>query len=647
MDIDMHRSAPLTFGQESMFAAGITCPLIPPPICLSYRIRGELDVSVFLAAVETVVGRNQALRLRVFETPDGEVRQMCEPLVEEEHLIDLQFVQARSPSQFDDYARTILAQDFSAPWDAERDATFRFRFLRLDQFYHCFLATFQHIAFDGNSLALFEEQLWNYYRSHLPGEEIGGGPATNFDYLEAATHERRRYQSRANTVSTGYWEKKIEASPPYDQICGIVANPIRNPKEGTDSSSSDSFDVVGRPLEELRSRARHMGCSVAQLVLAAYAGALFTRTPNDRLVINTPISTRDRETRNVIGTFVSFLPLTIDRDADFYRIIESTKREMLTAAANRHVDGRLVWEQILKNRQRWGAARDNKISFNYLIVPQPVPGSAPGIAGLSLDRNVYNPSDYGTGSQLSLEATDRPDLLRVHITASFELTSDDSVCRLSYDIRNLLTKMASSTEVDFCRALTTNWVRNSDQHLSVMSDSANRSLLNLNLAEIEQTIRSASERIGNASVCIEKGNSGRAEVHASVEVDGWVDTVQVREKCFAASRNSRTVVAQTRIFVTSLNRRHDSLVDENCVALQTEPARTFLESCLRLLEPPTQAGVGFWEMGGTFAKIRIIVAEMNARGLEGPTVELFLDLLCIESLARIIAKSEAAAERLN
>jgi amino acid adenylation domain-containing protein len=294
---------PLSFFQERLwfldqFEPGTATLNMP----IAVRLRGTLDADSLARALELLLQRHEALRVR-FRNVEGWPVQEAIP--------DAALPLAREDlSEFpEDEREATLAERAAAeaarPFDLSEGPLARARLLRLQDADHVLLLTVHHIAADGWSLAVLLDELSRAYDAFSRGQEPPLEPA-RLQYADFARWQRDRLRGDALDGSLAYWRHALDGAPPHLELPTDFARPPIQSYCGGRASCCLPPVLAGR----LRRLASRHGATTFMFLLAALDVVLYRWSGQNDIVVGAPVAGRPRlELEAVVGPFLNTLPL--------------------------------------------------------------------------------------------------------------------------------------------------------------------------------------------------------------------------------------------------------------------------------------------------------------------------------------------------
>ncbi|HEY7485632.1 MAG TPA: amino acid adenylation domain-containing protein [Streptosporangiaceae bacterium] len=286
---------PLSYAQERLwfleqFAPGTTRLTIP----LALRLTGPLDIEALRQALDAVVARHEALRMRFPATDDGR------PLVvvADQATLPLEVVDA-----VDEEAAHAAVDAFMAvPFDLAQGPVARALLVRLADTDHVLAIALHHIAGDGWSADVLTRDIFaGYAGQHGPEPPVGYG---DYAAWQRATPPPVR--------ELEHWRRRLAGLEPLD-----LPTDRPRPPEQTYDGAAHSFALDPEVTQRLLALGRDRGATPYMVLLAGFAALLGRYGGADDVAIGSPVAGRSApELTDVVGCFVNMLTMRADLSGD-------------------------------------------------------------------------------------------------------------------------------------------------------------------------------------------------------------------------------------------------------------------------------------------------------------------------------------------
>ncbi|MCJ8272689.1 MAG: amino acid adenylation domain-containing protein, partial [Psychrosphaera sp.] len=266
-------SYPLSFAQQRLlfieqFEQGSDAYHIPYLIKLA-----DWDLSALTAAINVVAERHPVLK-----------------------SVYIDNVQRPLETQLTVISHTDLKAVISQPFDLSKEPALKL--------IHCndyLLLLFHHIAFDGWSLDIFNQELAHI----LKGESL---PALDISYGDYARWQREHLTGQTKTQLLDYWQQQLGDCEPL-----TLATDFLRPSRPDYLGADVAFTLDEALSKQLRDLAKAQQTTVYTVLLSGFYVALAAQSGQTDIVVGSPIANREQaEVSPLIGFFVNTLVLRSD-----------------------------------------------------------------------------------------------------------------------------------------------------------------------------------------------------------------------------------------------------------------------------------------------------------------------------------------------
>ncbi|MGX7829145.1 non-ribosomal peptide synthetase [Actinokineospora sp. 24-640] len=281
--------AAATAGQEQVWffdhlVHGATVHTVPVYV----DITGPLDTAALATALTSVVARHEPLRTSYTSGPGGLVARIAaDAAVAIEEVVDTAAVHA----------------ELARPIDIASGLPLRALLLRHNENSHRLVLLIHHIAVDGASVAIIQDELLTCYQAAVEGREPAL-PALSGRYRDAVP-------ARDHAAAVERWRGVLADLPDPIELPNARSRPAV-----ADFGAEALPLVVPAPLaEKVRTLARARRSSPFMVLLTAFSVLLHRVTGARDLVVGTPSAGRD-DAEDLVGYFVNMLALRLRLDGD-------------------------------------------------------------------------------------------------------------------------------------------------------------------------------------------------------------------------------------------------------------------------------------------------------------------------------------------
>ncbi|MES1241756.1 MAG: amino acid adenylation domain-containing protein [Acidobacteriota bacterium] len=360
---------PLSFGQERLWFLDQLDPGSPAyNIPGAVRLTGRLSLPALQAALDTVVGRHEALRTRFVAGPEGVFQEIAPAWPVPLPIVDLRALPSGLLAR---EARRVTTEVGSRPFDLARGPLLRAVLLRTDEREHVLAYVVHHIVFDGWSVSVLARELANLYA----GESL---PELPVQYGDFAVWQRDWLRGAALAAELDWWQERLAGAPPF---LPLPADRPRPPVQRFRGGAQTELRPAGTE-RAVQGLARSAGATPFMVLLAALDTLLGRYAGQSDLVVGAPVAGRERaETEGLIGLFLNTLALRIDLSGDpsFAGLLERVREVTLEAYSH----AGLPFERLV---DRLAPERDLSHApvFQVLFVLQNTPAAPIGLPDLTL-----------------------------------------------------------------------------------------------------------------------------------------------------------------------------------------------------------------------------------------------------------------------
>jgi amino acid adenylation domain-containing protein len=333
---------PLSHAQEALWFLWKLAPQsCAYNLVLPVGVRGALDVEALRRSLQKLSERHACLRTQ-FQEEGGRPRQRTSPpppfnfeLVEASGWDDTEFGEAVSR-----YARR--------PIDLEADARPRVTLFRRAADHHALLFVIHHILSDLWSLIVLMDELKDVYSAEKDGGTAALSPLP-LSYEDYVRWQRRLVEGEAGERLWAYWREELAGElPALDLPTDRSRPPVQSYRGGTVMRQLDAG--LGGSLKRL---AGDEGATLYTALLAAYVVLLYRYTGQEKILVGTPTSGRNRAgLAGVFGDFVNMVPLRAELSGEmtFRELLGQVRGKVLGALRHQDYPFSLIVDRLQPTR---------------------------------------------------------------------------------------------------------------------------------------------------------------------------------------------------------------------------------------------------------------------------------------------------------
>ncbi|QDH79509.1 amino acid adenylation domain-containing protein [Echinicola soli] len=288
---------------------------------ISLVLKGKLDQSSFLEALQEVIKRHEALRA-IFAI-DGQQILIQEEIPFSIHTQDISSLDTTTASEYIDQFKR---EDSLTAFDLESGPLFRMALHKFCPSKHCFTLTIHHIIGDGWSLGVILEDICKIYNAKVQ-QVTSLLPVVNplSDYCQQIT-ALESMPEHADTIS--FWLEKFnhqteDFSLPIDHI---------RPELKEYKSERLDFKAPKTQIDQIHTLGKSVGVSLVNTFIIAFELFLSKKSQHQEVVLGIPAAGQSATGLfNLVGHCVNLLPLKskVDNNTSFRSFLKQRNEEIL------------------------------------------------------------------------------------------------------------------------------------------------------------------------------------------------------------------------------------------------------------------------------------------------------------------------------
>ena len=400
------------------------------------RLHGPLNVSALKHALTQIVDRHQILRTSISKSDDGIAFQQVSNKTFQLNRLHL----SGSTNELDTALAQHLESERSSPFDLAEDLKIRATLISLDQPNsetcgqdHALLITLHHIASDGWSMGVFNDELNQLYNAYL-SDDKASLPSLPVQYRDYALWQREWLEQGTLQTQLDYWR---------DQLCGapaLLALPLDFPRpvEQRFRGSSIHFSLSESLTQQLQHLAHQHGATLYMTLLAAFSALLNRYSGESDIVVGSPVANRKLvELEPVIGFFVNTLVLRtqVDGKENFVQLLEQVRETTLSAYQHQDIPFEKVVEELQPNR-----SLSYSPLFQVMFVLQNTPNQDLALSDINAAQ-INSDTQAGNGVarfDLTLTITEHSEGLTAQFNYNTDLFKPSTIERMIGHLTRLL-----------------------------------------------------------------------------------------------------------------------------------------------------------------------------------------------------------------
>jgi len=312
----------------------------------SFPLFGTFDGGAFERALKALADRHEIVRTR-YEAKDGQPYQV----IDSEFLTSYSDCDLIDRSQADGWneVEKIREELASKPFDLERDHMLRVVVGRLADNVSVVIYSIHHIACDGWSIRILQQDLTMLYNAQVEGK-VPSLPLLPVQYADVSVWQRDWLKDEVLSTQTAYWKEALRNLPALHSLPLDKIRPAAQTFEGMGFRTAFSADLRPKLLEICRK----YDVTLFMLLHTAFTVLLAKCSRQKDIVVGTPISGRiHADAEGLIGFFVNSLILrtNVESTLTFEALLKQNKTALLDAYAHQHVPFEALVEELSPGRE--------------------------------------------------------------------------------------------------------------------------------------------------------------------------------------------------------------------------------------------------------------------------------------------------------
>ena len=392
----------------------------------AHRITGRLDVAALHRALTTIVERHESLRTVVGEENGTPYQVVLQDFAFELPQTDLRHL---DDAEQEREVQRIIARNAQQPFDLGRDLMLRVHLLILGEERHVILMDLHHIAADGWSMRVLQEELLQLYPAYCEGRP-NPLPPLGLQYADYTMWQRTWLRGEPLDRQLDFWKRELNDIPEVHRL------PLDRERPAAPTYAGDAVRcTLGQEaLDAIRALCKRHDVTLFMFVHAAVSALLGRYSDDDTVVMGTPVLGRVHpDLESMIGLFVNTIVLKtkLDGDPAFTELLSRNKRTLLDALGHQDVPFEMIVEE-LKPRRTTSHSPLFQILFN-MQPSRPRTFALPGVTFESV------PAGSRTSKfDLVVDIIESPSDLVVHFGYSTDIFLRSTIERMAANFRVLV-----------------------------------------------------------------------------------------------------------------------------------------------------------------------------------------------------------------
>ncbi|TQV77374.1 amino acid adenylation domain-containing protein [Aliikangiella marina] len=437
---------PLSFAQQRLWFIDKLGGSLQYNMPGRYLLSGKFDLDIFKEALAQLIDRHEILRT-VIKDYEGTPFQF----IQNSYELPISLIDC---SQFLDDERQnkvfkLIQDEAKTPFDLANDMVLRVKVLKIADDMHLILYTLHHIASDGWSMAIFQNELSDIYASLTNGKESTLLPLKR-QYADYSVWQREWLTDELLEDQLNYWRQQLSDIPDVHKL------PLDKERPSEQSFNGMRFmtRLDGKAVKIVKAFCEDKNITLFIFLQSVFAILLSKYSGCSRIVMGTPVAGRlHKDLEGLIGFFVNTLVLksNIYGDDNFFEFLELNKNTILDAYSNQHIAFESLVEELKPSRS---------LSYNPLFqIMFSVQNNETGVLDLeyenddsykvrskSSNRQEIEFKNCTTRFDLELRAKEFDEGIDLNWSFNTSLFNKGNVSRLSEYFSFVFTKIAHEIE---------------------------------------------------------------------------------------------------------------------------------------------------------------------------------------------------------
>ncbi|WP_419893528.1 amino acid adenylation domain-containing protein [Oceanobacillus kimchii] len=411
VNLNSYNEFPLSYAQKRIwFSQKLTPHDTTYNITRAFRIEGDLNIQALVSSLKIIIDRHNIFKSRIVDNEEKEPKQ----IVLEENNYNIKCSDISHDENQELKVKHIIKEINSYSFNLTSDPLYYIEILKLDKNYHYLILNVHHIIFDGMSLTIFFNELNSLYLKFVNGI-TSNLTQKGIQYSDYCIWE----QKQKITDKLNYWSKKLSGIDPLIELTTDKKRPMIKSSNG----ESIFLDIPKEVYKSVTNISKTHNSTNYMTMLAIFKILLSKYTNSDDITIGTPISTRDSNTKDLIGLFINIVAIRteLQKDMNFNDVINVVRNNIFEAMDN-HL---APFEKVVEKVQ---PTRDPSFSPIFQIEFQTEVPLNTNIKGLDISEEKLDngKSEY----DITFSVTEHIDSLSVQLKYNSELYTEENIRRI-------------------------------------------------------------------------------------------------------------------------------------------------------------------------------------------------------------------------
>ena len=313
----------------------------------AYRLRGDLNVSALERSLTELTRRHDSLRTGFLwrnglpSAVIGAADESKPSLIVEDLASEVPATNSQIKALLLKKAELAIEQDSFKPFDVRHAPLFRARLFRVGPDDHVLLLVVHDIIIDGWSMAVFIEELSDFYTAFATGKQVQS-PEPALQYSHFAEWQRRWCITPAANQQFAYWQGRLRNASPVlagNQIGRELASPF----------TQEQFRISNELVRRLGAVGHSQNATLFMTLLAGFNALLLHRSRRNDICVATMMANRSQpRAERMIGPLANttIIRTQIDPDLSFQEALLRVRDAVLEAHARQELPFDVIAGQL-------------------------------------------------------------------------------------------------------------------------------------------------------------------------------------------------------------------------------------------------------------------------------------------------------------
>jgi len=310
-----------------------------------FSIEGKLNDIAFEQSLKSLIDRHESLRT-CFREFGGEPFQV----ISDEYDLPLSVHDFTQLTELEALTETqaLAHQEAQTPFRLDEGLMIRVRAIKQPQGCTTVLYTLHHIASDGWSQAILQNELHQLYMAYSKGKQ-NPLPPLPVQYADYALWQRGWLTGDKLEQELSYWRGQLQGAPATHSLPLDKTRPARQIIEGESITQSLSTSLSNN----IRTVCEQRGITLFMLLQTIFSLLVSKYSNENDIVIGSPSSGRTHKTlEGLVGFFVNSLLIRtrINPQQSVSQLLEQNKRTILDAYQHQNLPFEMIVEDLRPDR---------------------------------------------------------------------------------------------------------------------------------------------------------------------------------------------------------------------------------------------------------------------------------------------------------